>query len=489
MSKNCIKIGKWNSTYKYLFLAILFSLLKDFALGSDNVVTFEYLKFFDSENISNCFLVRQSFCFLFTIIMAFIFYKIESKYIGESSNQLPIRKLDTINTVSRNTTGEIELIHTEVEMITYSNYKLLIIIFLWILEEQLINYFKEIFLQLDFWMLELIIIHYFMVKILKMNVYDHQRLMLWFCILPLILKLTTILLSFLDDNNENNGNNNYQYSDVNKLKLIYIACKYLLIPALPLYFILITFRSYVHTKIKWLIDLKYISTSKILTIYGIIGFAFCFLICLISTFIPCNTSDNEGNYTIHDYFCRVKYDNKKYFDNFLAYFSGLNERDENAINEIIALILGAICFFLYKFFCLRIIEFLTPVHIIFSFPIFYIFNKTYLLFLNYFKSSGEFCYITKMKYAQIKISLDFSSDFVSIIGYLIYLEIIELNFCKFDYNIRRNILDRCELDVVKNDLNSSIKTESDTDEKLSALSSEEQQKSLIESSYDENLIK
>ena len=484
MSKNCIQIGKWNSTYKYLFLAILFSLLKDFALGSDNVVTFEYLKFFDSENISNCFLVRQSFCYLFTIIMAFIFYKIESKCIGDNNYQLPLRKLDTINTISRETSGDFELIHTEVEMITYSNYKLLIIIFLWILEEQLLFYFKEIFLQLDFWMLELIIINYFMTKILKMNVYDHQRLMLWFCILPLILKLATILLSFLDENNKYNEDNNFQYSkDVKKLKLIYIACKYLLILALPLYFILITFRSYVHTKIKWLIDLKYISASKILCIYSIIGFAFCFLICIISTFIPCNTSNDEGDYTIHDYFCGVKYNNKKYFDNFLAYFSGLNERDDNAIYEIIALILGAICFFFYKFFCLRIIEFLTPVHIIFSFPIFYIFNKIYLLFLNYIKSSGGFWYITEMKYARIKISLDFSSDVVSIIGYLIYLEIIELNFCKFDYNIRRNILDRCVLEADKNDLNSSLKTESDSDvEKVSAFSSEEQQKSFFENS-------
>ena len=65
-----------------------------------------------------------------------------------------------------------------------------------------------------------------------------------------------------------------------------------------------------------------------------------------------------------------------------------------------------------------------------------------------------------MKYSWPKLILDFSSDFFAIIGYLIYLEIIELHFCKFDYNIRRNINDRGDAEADKTDLDKSNKSSS-----------------------------
>ncbi len=120
---------------------------------------------------------------------------------------------------------------------------------------------------------------------------------------------------------------------------------------------------------------------------------------------------------------------------------------------------------------------MTPVHIILSFPIFYIFNKSYLLLLNYFYSDKKFCYLD-VEYAKEKLILDYSSDIVSIIGYLIYLEIIELHFCKFDYNIRRNIVYRCLSKSNKTELNTSIKSEEseNENEKNSFSEKEEEEK-------------
>ena len=170
----------------------------------------------------------------------------------------------------------------------------------------------------------------------------------------------------------------------------------------------------------------------------------------------------------------MKYEGKKYVDNYLTYFKGLSDMNENKEIkwELFALITGVICFIFYKFFWLRIIEHLTPVHLIFSFPIFYVFNKVYLLLLNYFKSSRNFWFL-KLKYAEEKLSLDLCSDILSIIGYLIYLEIIELHCCKYDYNIRRNILDRGIIDIEKAELSSTHKSVSGTEtEKVSVSSSE-----------------
>ena len=45
-----------------------------------------------------------------------------------------------------------------------------------------------------------------------------------------------------------------------------------------------------------------------------------------------------------------------------------------------------------------------------------------------------------------KFLLDISGDIASIIGFLIYLEIIELNFCKLNYNLKKNIISRGEND-------------------------------------------
>ena len=463
---NWIKCGEFNSTYKFLFFSILFSFLEDLAFGSGNVAVFQYFKLLDCANVSNCFLVRQTFCYFFSIIIALILFKKESKYIYDEHNKT-LKKLD-INDLDRKTTatGEVELIHNEQTFTEYPNKYLIIIIFFWILEEQILSVFKDVFLHLDFWMIELIIIHHFMIKMLKMKVYSHQKLMLWFCIVPIMLKLATIILSILDDNNYINDGN-YKYpGEVDKLKIIYIAIPWLSALALPIYFVLIIFRSYVDTKIKWLMDFKFVSISKIFLLYSIIGFVFCLVSCIISSFIICEKSPDTSSdkNTIYDYFCKVKDEfdnNNKYFDNFLLYFKSFNTK-KDYYKEIIGLIFGIPFFILYKFFNLKIIQSLTPVHIIFSFPIFYILNKSYLLVLNYLKSEKQFCYLS-VKFAKEKLILDFSSDAVSIIGYLIYLEIIELHFCKFDYDVRRNILDRCQLKTNKTDLNISIKTGDDSD--------------------------
>ena len=465
MTQNCIKLGKWNKTYMFIILVIIFSLVKDFALGSANVVTFQYLKALEAKNLSNCFLARNTLCYLFSILLGLFFYSIQTKYRGEDENNKSSKILQA-NSLRAVSSGNIVLIYTEKEMVNYPNYKILIIIFLWIIDEQLLSYFKDIFLHLDFWMLELIVVHFFMKKILKRKFYEHQKLMLWFCAFPLLLKSATIILSFFDENNyikkeDKNNPNKYKYSDkVDKLKIIYVEYIWLLPVGIIIYFILMVLGAYINTKIKWLIDRRYISSSKIFVLYNFIGFIFCLIVVVIVNNFPC--SDDKNQYTFYDYFCTVNNDNKKYIDNIYFYcFSFKIIEDSNY--EIIAIFLGIISFGLYQFFCLRVIELLTPIHLIFSYPIYYVFNKAYLFILNYIKSDNHFFYLSDIKYSDIKLILDYSSDFVSIIGYLIYLEIIELHFCGLDYNIRINIFERGILDMGENNLNNSFKIENQSE--------------------------
>ena len=71
-------------------------------------------------------------------------------------------------------------------------------------------------------------------------------------------------------------------------------------------------------------DKKCISPNKILFFYGIIGASFCFIVNIISSFIPCDVIDKD-KYRLSDYFCKVEYENEIYVDNIRAYFTGLNE--------------------------------------------------------------------------------------------------------------------------------------------------------------------
>ena len=80
-----------------------------------------------------------------------------------------------------------------------------------------------------------------------------------------------------------------------------------------------------------------------------------------------------------------------------------------------------------------------------------------------------------MKY---KLIIDLFSDLMSIIGFLIYIEIIELNFCDFNYNLRKNIILRGDKDtfqILPNNkrIDNDDKTNSEFDESILNSSSSE----------------
>ena len=55
-----------------------------------------------------------------------------------------------------------------------------------------------------------------------------------------------------------------------------------------IYVIIINIRAYLYTKIKWFIDLKYISETKLLIYIGFIGIFISSILCNIETNIKCS---------------------------------------------------------------------------------------------------------------------------------------------------------------------------------------------------------
>ena len=460
----CITGGNLLSTYRYIGYVIFFTFVKDISFGSHNVEYFKDLRILDSGPLNNCYFIHQIFCYLVTIIWGFIAYNKENRFISRNSIEYSFKKLE--NKIKDNQTLDIELIHNEQELKDYPNKYLFIIISIWVVNEEILNYYNSIFMHLDFWMIELIIITYLMVNLLNLKIYSHQRLMMGLTLIPFIIKVVTIILSYLDESNELNKEDetNYQYSkDIEKLKVIYVADKWLIVWFL-LYIILIAIRSYVNTKVKWLIDLKYISLNKILIIYGIVGSIFCLVISLVSTFISCGEfTPNRKEF--FEYFCTVEYGNEKFLESFKTYFLSEIEKIK-IVWEMLKVIVGIASFIGYRIFFLKTIENLTPIHLIFAFPLHYLINKTYLSILNVIKNDGNA--LIDIEYNWVKYGLDYSSDVFSIIGYLIFLEIIELHFCKLDYYLRRKILARGIIDVYKADPNNTSESGSEIGRQSSA---------------------
>ena len=190
-----------------------------------------------------------------------------------------------------------------------------------------------------------------------------------------------------------------------------------------------TSRDFALSEIKILMQYKYFSPFNILIIYGFIGIILTSIIGIISTFIECNEYFSASVLK----FCKIKDNtNKTYLENFKIWWN-----DEIQISKIIILLIGVIINFFYRLFYILIIKNLTAMHIIFSF-LFY----TYFLGMignikNYFDNKND--NISDI----LSDALVLTIHTVVFIGLLIYLEMIELDFCDLNYNLKKTIMDRC----------------------------------------------
>ena len=168
------------------------------------------------------------------------------------------------------------LFFKKLKLLKFSNREsllFLLIIIIWVLEEHILKLCMIILQDLDFWMIEIIIISFFTVKMFKIKIFKHQIFAMTINIIPCLFKICYIILSFYDDTEENN-----MYTG--KLPIIYLKRSYIIIPiGFVIYLILIILRSFINSNIKWYMDLKYISSNKLLFYYGIIG-------SFILTFVP-----------------------------------------------------------------------------------------------------------------------------------------------------------------------------------------------------------
>ena len=284
----------------------------------------------------------------------------------------------------------------------------------------------------------------------KIKVYKQQLLVILIDIIPILLKGVILALTFFDEKNhwDDNNHDNYKYDISNpnntKLKSLLVLYWPLVPVALLLYLGIATLRSYIMINFKKFMDLKHISIWKILALYGFIGAVFCSLFSLGTTFLPCGENLKIPNKKdINDYQCTAKDDKYKYIDSYPIFFNKWVLDDTKDIqNELLMIIFGSISFSAYKYFTILILRELTPLHKVFCYPIQYLIQK---LIISYKLANDN----NPKKFIKEQYFIDITSDIIAFIGFLIYLEIIELNFYGFNDNLTKNIISRSGIESKK----------------------------------------
>ena len=453
-----ISCGVWNINTQYILYTIIFQILYYCLFGLkfgdlfEEVKLVEIVDLFYSDNTQDSFrrhlFIHLIFNHLGILFISLVFLKKE-KY-NEKSLEVSLRSSSEKEKEKDYRSSHIILIHQNILQIKtegfFRNY--LIIIFLWVCVELFMELYNYTLKDLDFWMLELLIIAYFNAKMFNLATYSHQIFAHIFNAIPCILKIFTIILSF--KNNQEN--------------IIYVRRKYFVPIGLVLYFTLIILRSYINSKLKWYMDLKYISVRNVLIYYGIIGTIVYTIVCVISTNIPCESDfvkETEKINNINLDMCRVySYNNINntydyYFDSISIYCKNFSF-DFSLLIEIGVIISNIIVYFFFKYNFLLVIKYLTPVHVIFSNPLLFFTEKIVLISHNFLITKKFIRFINDDSpnnnlHVVIKFGLDFLGDFFSLIDFLIYLEMIELNCCNLNYNLRKNIMKRAFIETYNDD--------------------------------------
>ena len=400
-----ISFGNINPNYKYILLYIISHLLIKLLLSKKNL---RKLGEFDIT-LLNHKLINKIFNYSGLFIISIFLFLYENYQKKRSLNKANVL-------LQKNVTTNIKLIYIDQLEGRISLIRILIIIFLVFLQNELMSAFSSCGLEgLDFWPFEILFLYFIYSRILSTSLYRHQKCSVIFVVISSTLfKIFATITLYL-----------------NRKELIYKTYKILIPIGIILYLLFSYLRAYSITKMKWLMDLKYISSSELLMIFGLMGAIICSIACSITTTVPC--TDKLIKYEEMIYICKqtktVLDNNNKnvtyhYYDNFSIYFEKYK-----GITYICLEIVAVIFKFIKIFSSIQIIKYLNPFFFICASSIYYFFYRPIDIIISF---------INKEKIDE-DIYFNFVAESFAILGILVYTELIVLNFCNLNYNIKSNI--------------------------------------------------
>ena len=387
------------------------------------------------------------------LILEFVFFT-ANRNLGKNLEEQISENNKVINISSnknRTTVNSLKLINNDILIENKKVYKknIFLVFFCYYFGKMTISSLDSLgFHQTKYWPLEFLALFYFSKKILKMNIYKHQ---IWS--LSIVLIFSTLLYfinSFIPESNKECDPSDAGYDGCKLLRenvymeIIEKLGSYFIPLIIFFYLLAMTSDAYASISYKWFMDFKFISMYKISIYIGIIGVLFSLIILLIVTFIPCSEEKEFIKYV-----CQFKYSGRRYYDSF-KFVKEIAFNYKFFIELFVIIPLFMILNLLFFYFNLLIINYLDPFYLIPIDTCYYIIYQTIDFLVTLEKAN---------KMNNIRFVLATLSDLICVLCCSVYLEIVELNFCSLNKNIRRNIIKRgveeqINSELVRPDINS-----------------------------------
>ena len=385
-NKKFITIGKCSHFYLFILGSSFSKFLTILIMGEKkkNIGLFGFSPILASYNN-----VQSMYTYIGYIIFGIIiFYFLKGK--------------NNIFTIKKNQNQKRFLIHNINKMSVHTPKTFIQIFFCFGFYIEAINILYSLgFQSFNYWTFETIFTFLLMKKYFVVDIYRHHK-----CSIIFIFVTSTICLliaSFLPNSSYGGEQNAYQFIDKDMGSYFYFMI-------ITLFFVFLSFNySFSRTFSKVVMQFKFLSPYKLIILIGAIGFIISLIDAIILYYI--NVGANTLQFLSDLNTCEKDY--KFYLEIFLIYPIFIFAK------------------FLQIYFEIMTIYYLNPIYTLMINNLTYSSSKLFFFILNGFNDVANF------------LLSDFSEIF-AIIGYVIYLEIVELNFCGLSDNIKRNIISKGE---------------------------------------------
>ena len=448
-----IGIGKCSKYYMHIFVIIFCQFICDFftMFNKDNDEETHYEEekgdnFIDySFKLKDHFLIQDLLRFIGSILCGLILYYF---YMKNEKNKKEKKQK-----------------YGKIEIKTYEEKekpKKIIFLVCIIYSSGLIlrNFLISLKFDAGYWTLEILFLVYLSKRILKINVGNHQKVTMF--MLAVILFICQIIsFSIPRSKHDCSGDKDCEEKYIYDNNLYVIIKKKLgheiYIPLIIIvYLISFMMRDYSWVETKYLIDIKGIPIYKILLYTGISGLILVIILLFFTSPFPCKTFHNVNinNFTyfenelekyinVDKQICNLMdYDEKTrdlkfYYDSFPVFLRRYNKFNGKGIIEIISLPIYVLMNLIISLGQILMLKNIDSIILLVNINFNYFLGRLISFLIND-ASEKYFTY-------SLFILLEFEELF-AIFAYFIYMEIIELKFCKLDYDLKKNIRSRSMID-------------------------------------------
>ena len=452
-------LGSCSKYYAYIFTLVVFRFICDYLEGFNEKNYYDKPQKEDFIEFASIFsyhpLFRDFMYFFGGMIVGLFLYIIYKRTEGNQQNKMSIEQVASLKRT---------LLGLDEEN---SNFTILLICFIYTCNISLRTFLMSMKFDAGFWTLEILFVIFLTIKILKIKIGNHQKVTIF--ILAVILFSIQIVNSFLlrSDHNCTNEECKEKYINDNNM-WNFMAKKFgnyrWIFLIIFLYILDFIMRDYSWVKLKFFMDTKSVPVFKIMIFIGSIGCLLVIILLSIVTNVPCNTIKNikkiDNNYLYIDtnkpiefikQVCGViDYDENSnklifYYDNFYIFISDYTNSSRQGLEIFIIFFYFTNNFFI-NFSHAMILKHLDPNAMLVNINFNYLLSRLITYIINGAKKE----YMTIELFILLELC-----EILAIFAYMIYIEIIELKFCDFDYHLKKNIEKRSLSDVNENMLSIS----------------------------------